>query len=189
MPSISLDYTLTDASGVNKSGQLTAQVDSIDTVYESTNLSRLLDQIFICQYGEDSFTVYEANLNKDFIIGVFAAYEVNYQGFAVIDHVNKVKTEIDAYIDSNNLSPISTTVSSSVATIKFSKNQTNTGVGSTPLDYFDELSKFITREDIELNSKGYAKATLANNTISFKSAHLINIVKPPQVDASYISVN
>lgn len=188
MPSISLDYTLTDASGVNKSGQLTAQVDSIDTDYESTNLSRLLDQIFIYQFSEDSFTVYEANLNKDFIIGVLDVPEKNYQGFAVIDHVNKVKTEIDTYIATKNLSPLSTTVSSSVATIKFSKNQTNTGVGNIPLDYFDKLSKFINNEDTKLNLKGYAKATLANNTISFKSVHLIDIVKPP-VDANYISLN
>lgn len=188
MPNISLDYTLTDASGVNKSGQLTAQVDSIDTGYESTNLSKLLDQIFIYQGSEDSFTVYEANLNEDFIIGVLDVSEQNYQGFAVIDHVDKVKNEIDTYVDNNNLSPLSTTVSSSVATIKFNKNQTNTGAGSTPLDYFDELSKFINNEDIKLNLKGYAKATLANNAISFKSAHLIDIVKP-QVDANYISLN
>ena len=188
MPNISLDYTLTDASGISKSGQLTAQADTIDTGYESTNLSKLLDQIFIYQNGEDSFTVNDINFNKDFIIGVYYASESNYQGFAVIEQANKVKTEIDAYIDSNNLSPISTTVSSSVATIKFSKNQTNTGVGSTPLDYFDELSKFINNEDIKLNLKGYAKATLANNAISFKSAHLINIVKP-QADANYISLN
>lgn len=188
MPNISLDYTLTNASGINKSGQLTAQVDSIDTGYESTNLSKLLDQIFIYQSSEDSFGVYDENFNKDFIIGVLDVPESNYQGFAVIEQANKVKTEIDAYIDSNNLSPISTTVSSSVATIKFNKNQTNTGVGSTPLDYFDELSKFINNDDIKLNLKGYAKATLANNTISFKSAHLINIVKP-QVDANYISLN
>ena len=188
MPFISLDYTLTDASGVNKSGQITAQVDSIDTGYESTNLSKLLDQIFIYQNSEDSFSVYEANLNEDFIIGVFDVNGGNYQGFAVIDHVDKVKTQIDTYISDNNLSPLSTTTSSSVATIKFNKNQTNTGVGSTPLDYFDELSKFINNEDIKLNLKGYAKATLANNTISFKSTHLINIVKP-QVDASYISLN
>lgn len=188
MPNISLDYTLTDASGVNKSGQLTAQVDSIDTGYESTNLSKLLDQIFIYQGSEDSFTVYEANLNEDFIIGVLDVSEQNYQGFAVIDHVDKVKNEIDTYVATNNLSPISTTVSSSVATINFNKNQTNTGVDSTPLDYFDELSKFINNDDIKLNLKGYAKATLANNTISFKSAHLINIVKP-QVDANYISLN
>lgn len=188
MPFISLDYTLTDASGVNKSGQLTAQVGSIDTGYESTNLSSLLDQIFIYQNGEDSFGVYDVNFNKDFIIGVFDVSGSNYQGFAVIEQVNKVKTEIDAYIDSNNLSPISTTVSSSVATIKFSKNQTNTGVGNIPLDYFDELSKFINNDDTKLNLKGYAKATLANNTISFKSAQLINIVKP-QVDASYISLD
>ena len=188
MPFISLDYTLTDASGVNKSGQLTAQVVSIDTGYESANLSSLLDQIFIYQTVEDIFGVYDVNFNKDFIIGVLDVPESNYQGFAVIEQANKVKTEIDAYIDSNNLSPISTTVSSSVATIKFSKNQTNTGVGSTPLDYFDELSKFINNEDIKLNLKGYAKATLANNAISFKSAHLINIVKP-QVDANYISLN
>lgn len=188
MPFISLDYTLTDASGVNKSGQLTAQVDSIDTGYESTNLSKLLDQIFIYQGGEDSFTVYEANLNEDFIIGVLDVSEQNYQGFAVIDHVDKVKNEIDTYVATNNLSPISTTVSSSVATINFNKNQTNTGVDSTPLDYFDELSKFIKNEDTKLNLKGYAKATLANSTISFKSTHLINIVKP-QIDASYISLN
>ena len=188
MPFISLDYTLTDASGVNKSGQLTAQLVSIDTGYESANLSSLLDQIFIYQTVEDIFGVYDVNFNKDFIIGVLDVPESNYQGFAVIEQANKVKTEIDAYIDSNNLSPISTTVSSSVATIKFSKNQTNTGVGSTPLDYFDELSKFINNEDIKLNLKGYAKATLANNAISFKSAHLINIVKP-QVDANYISLN
>lgn len=188
MPYISLDYTLTDASGVNKSGQLTAQVDYIEAGYESANLSRLLDQIFIYQYSEDSLTVYEANFNEDFIIGVLDALEQNYQGFAVIDHVNKVKTEIDNYIATNNLSPISTTVSSSVATINFNKNQTNTGAGSTPLDYFDELSKFINNEDIKLNLKGYAKATLDNNTISFKSTHLINIVKP-QVDANYISLN
>ena len=188
MPFISLDYTLTDASGVNKSGQLTAQVVSIDTGYESANLSSLLDQIFIYQTVEDIFGVYDVNFNKDFIIGVLDVPESNYQGFAVIEQANKVKTEIDAYIDSNNLSPISTTVSSSVATIKFSKNQTNTGVGSTPLDYFDELSKFINNEDIKLNLKGYAKATLANSTISFKSAHLIDIVKP-QVDANYISLN
>ena len=188
MPFISLDYTLTDASGVNKSGQLTAQVDSIDTGYEKANLSKLFDQIFIDQNSEDSFEVYAVNFNKDFIIGVLDIPESNYQGFAVIEHANKVKTEIDAYIDSNNLSPISTTVSSSVATIKFSKNQTNTGVDSTPLDYFDELSKFINNEDTKLNLKGYAKATLANNTISFKSTHLIDIVKP-QVDANYISLN
>lgn len=188
MPFISLDYTLTDASGVNKSGQLTAQVDFIDTGYENANLSKLLDQIFIYQNSEDSFGVYDVNFNKDFIIGVLDASEQNYQGFAVIDHVNKVKTEIDNYIATNNLSPLSTTVSSSVATIKFNKNQTNTGVGSTPLDYFDELSKFINNEDTKLNLKGYAKATLANNTISFKSVHLINIVKP-QVDANYISLN
>lgn len=188
MPNISLDYTLTDASGISKSGQLTAQVDTIDTGYESTNLSKLLDQIFIYQNSEDSFGVYDVNFNKDFIIGVLDVPESNYQGFAVTEQANKVKTEIDAYIDSNNLSPISTTVSSSVATIKFNKNQTNTGAGSTPLDYFDELSKFINNEDIKLNLKGYAKATLANNAISFKSAHLINIVKP-QVDANYISLN
>ena len=188
MPFISLDYTLTDASGVNKSGQLTAQVVSIDTGYESANLSSLLDQIFIYQTVEDIFGVYDVNFNKDFIIGFLDVPESNYQGFAVIEQANKVKTEIDAYIDSNNLSPISTTVSSSVATIKFSKNQTNTGVGSTPLDYFDELSKFINNDDTKLNLKGYAKATLANNAISFKSAHLINIVKP-QVDANYISLN
>lgn len=188
MPFISLDYTLTDASGVNKSGQLTAQVDYIEAVYESANLSRLLDQIFIYQYSEDSFTVTDINFNKDFIIGVFDVNGGNYQGFAVIDHVNKVKTEIDTYIDNNSLSPLSTTASSSIATIKFNKNQTNTGVGSTPLDYFDELSKFINNEDIKLNLKGYAKATLDNNTISFKSTHLINIVKP-QVDANYISLN
>lgn len=188
MPFISLDYTLTDASGVNKSGQLTAQVDSIDTGYESTNLSKLLDQIFIYQNSEDSFGVYDVNFNKDFIIGVYDASGNNYQGFAVIEQANKVKTEIDAYIDSNNLSPISTTVSSSVATIKFSKNQTNTGVGNIPLDYFDELSKFINNDDTKLNLKGYTKAAMANNTISFKSAHLIDIVKP-QVDANYISLN
>lgn len=188
MPFISLDYTLTDASGVNKSGQLTAQVDYIEAGYESANLSRLLDQIFIYQYSEDSFTVTDINFNKDFIIGVLDISEQNYQGFAVIDHVNKVKTEIDTYIDNNNLSPLSTTVSSSITTIKFNKNQTNTGVGSTPLDYFDELSKFINNEDAKLNLKGYAKATLANNTISFKSMHSINIVKP-QVDANYISLN
>ena len=188
MSSISLDYKLTDASGINKSGQLTAQVDSIDTGYESTNLSKLLDQIFIYQNSEDSFGVYDVNFNKDFIIGVLDVPESNYQGFAVIEQANKVKTEIDAYIDSNNLSPISTTVSSSVATIKFSKNQTNTGVGNIPLDYFDELSKFINNDDTKLNLKGYTKAAMANNTISFKSAHLINIVKP-QVDANYISLN
>lgn len=188
MPFISLDYTLTDASGVNKSGQLTAQVDYIEAGYESANLSRLLDQIFIYQYSEDSFTVTDINFNKDFIIGVFDVNGGNYQGFAVIEQVNKVKTEIDAYIDNNSLSPLSTTASSSIATIKFNKNQTNTGVGSTPLDYFDELSKFINNEDIKLNLKGYAKATLANNTISFNSTHLINIVKP-QVDANYISLN
>lgn len=188
MPFISLDYTLTDASGVNKSGQLTAQVDSIDTGYENANLSKLLDQIFIYQNSEDSFGVYDVNFNKDFIIGVLDAPESNYQGFAVIEQANKVKTEIDAYIDSNNLSPISTTVSSSVATIKFSKNQTNTGVGNIPLDYFDELSKFINNDDTKLNLKGYTKAAMANNTISFKSAHLIDIVKP-QVDANYISLN
>ena len=188
MPFISLDYTLTDASGINKSGQLTAQVGSIDTGNEITNLAKLFDQIFIYQSGEDSFGVYDENFNKDFIIGVWDVTEQNYQGFSVIDHVNKVKTEIDAYIDSNNLSPISTTVSSSVATIKFSKNQTNTGVDNIPLDYFDELSKFINNDDTKLNLKGYAKATLANNTISFKSTHLINIVKP-QVDANYISLN
>lgn len=188
MPSISLDYTLTDASGINKSGQLTAQVDSIDTGYESINLSRLLDQIFIYQNSDDSFTANDINFNKDFIIGVFDAPEINYQGFDAVDEVNKVKTEIDNYIATTNLSPISTTVSSSITTIKFNKNQTNTGVGSTPLDYFDELSKFINNEDIKLNLKGYAKATLANSAISFKSAHLINIVKP-QVDANYISLN
>lgn len=188
MPNISLDYTLTDASGGNKSGQITAQVDSVDAGYESTNLSKLLDQIFIYQNGEDSFTVNDINFNKDFIIGVYDASESNYQGFAVIEQANKVKTEIDAYIDSNNLSPISTTVSSSVATIKFSKNQTNTGVGNIPLDYFDELSKFINNDDTKLNLKGYTKAALANNTISFKSAQLIKIVKP-QVDANYISLN
>lgn len=188
MPFISLDYTLTDASGVNKSGQLTAQVDSIDTGYENANLSKLLDQIFIYQNSEDSFGVYDVNFNKDFIIGVLDVPESNYQGFAVIEQANKVKTEIDAYIDSNNLSPISTTVSSSVATIKFSKNQTNTGVGNMPLDYFDELSKFINNDDTKLNLKGYTKAAMANNTISFKSAHLIDIVKP-QVDANYISLN
>ena len=188
MPFISLDYTLTDASGVNKSGQLTAQADYIEAGYESTNLSKLLDQIFIYQNSEDNFGVHDVNFNKDFIIGVFDGNGGNYQGFAVIEQVNKVKTEIDAYIDNNSLSPLSTTASSSIATIKFNKNQTNTGVGSTPLDYFDELSKFINNEDIKLNLKGYAKATLANNTISFKSAHLINIVKP-QVDANYISLN
>ena len=188
MPNISLDYTFTDASGVNKSGQLTAQVDYIKAGYEIANLSRLLDQIFIYQYSEDSFTVTDVNFNKDFIIGVFDTNGGNYQGFAVIEQVNKVKAEIDAYIDDNSLSPLSTTASSSIATIKFNKNQTNTGVGSTPLDYFDELSKFINNDDTKLNSKGYAKATLANNTISFKSAHLINIVKP-QVAANYISLN
>lgn len=188
MPFISLDYTLTDASGINKSGQLTAQADSLDEAYKNTNLSKLLDQIFIYQNSEDSFSVYDFNFNKDFIIGVMDANEQNYQGFAAIGQVDKVKTEIDAYIDNNNLSPISTTVSSSITTIKFNKNQTNTGVGSTPLDYFDELSKFINNEDIKLSLKGYAKATLANNTISFKSTHLINIVKP-QIDASYISLN
>lgn len=188
MPFISLDYTLTDANGINKSGQLTAQVDSIDTGYENANLSKLLDQIFIYQNSEDSFGVYDVNFNKDFIIGVLDVPESNYQGFAVIEQANKVKTEIDAYIDSNNLSPISTTVSSSVATIKFSKNQTNTGVGNIPLDYFDELSKFINNDDTKLNLKGYTKAAMANNTISFKSAHLIDIVKP-QVDANYISLN
>ena len=187
MPVISLDYTLTDASGVNKSGQLTAQADSIDTGYENANLSKLLDQIFI-YYSEDTFVVYDKNFNKDFIIGVLDVIEGNYQGFAAVDEVNKVKTEIDNYIATTNLSTISTTVSSSVATIKFNKNQTNTGAGSTPLDYFDELSKFIENEDIKLNLKGYAKATLANNTISFKSVHLINIVKP-QIDANYISLN
>ena len=184
MPSISLDYTLTDASGVNKSGQLTAQVSSIKAGNERTNLSELLDQIFIYQPVKDVFTVYGENFNKDFIIGFFDSSGSNYQGFAAIEQANKVKASIDSYTISN---PMSTTVSSSVATIKFSKNQTNTGVGSTPLDYFDELSKFINNDDIELNSKGYAKATLANNTISFKSAHLINIVK--RVNASYISVN
>lgn len=188
MPFISLDYTLTDASGVNKSGQLTAQVDYIEAGYESANLSRLLDQIFIYQYSEDSFTVTDINFNKDFIIGVFDVNGGNYQGFAVIEQVNKVKTEIDAYIDNNSLSPLSTTASSSIATIKFSKNQTNTGVGNIPLDYFDELSKFINNDDTKLNLKGYTKAAMANNTISFKSAHLINIVKP-QVDANYISLN
>ena len=188
MPFISLDYTLTDASGINKSGQLTAQADCFDEEYKDTNLLKLLDQIFIYQYSEDGFSVHDFNFNKDFIIGVMNANEQNYQGFAAIGQVDKVKTEIDTYIDSNNLSQISTTVSSSVATIKFSKNQTNTGVGSTPLDYFDELSKFINNDDTKLNLKGYAKATLANNTISFKSAHLINIVKP-QVDANYISLN
>ena len=188
MPFISLDYTLTDASGVNKSGQLTAQSDYIEAGYEIANLSRLLDQIFIYQYSEDSFTVTDINFNKDFIIGVFDVSGGNYQGFAVIEQVNKVKTEIDAYIDNNSLSPLSTTASSSIATIKFNKNQTNTGVGSTPLDYFDELSKFINNDDTKLNLKGYAKATLANNTISFKSTHLINIVKP-QNNASYISLN
>lgn len=188
MPFISLDYTLTDASGVNKSGQLTAQADYIEAGYESTNLSRLLDQIFIYQYSEDSFTVTDINFNKDFIIGVFDINGGNYQGFAVIEQVNKVKTEIDAYIDNNSLSPLSTTASSSIATIKFNKNQTNTGAGSTPLDYFDELLKFINNEDIKLNLKGYTKAAMANNTISFKSAHLIDIVKP-QVDANYISLN
>ena len=188
MPFVSLDYTIVNESGVNKSGQLTAQVDSIDTGYESTNLSKLLDQIFIYQGSEDSFGVYDVNFNKDFIIGVYDASGNNYQGFAVIEQANKVKTEIDTYIDSNNLSPISTTVSSSVATIKFSKNQTNTGVGNIPLDYFDELSKFINNDDTKLNLKGYTKAAMANNTISFKSAHLIDIVKP-QVDANYISLN
>ena len=121
MPFISLDYTLTDASGINKSGQLTAQVVSIDTGYERANLSKLLDQIFIYQTVKDVFAVYSANLNKDFIIGVFDAPGSNYQGFAVIEQANKVKTEIDAYIDNNNLRPISTTVSSSIATIKFNK--------------------------------------------------------------------
>ena len=188
MPFISLDYTLTDASGVNKSGQLTAQVDSIDTGYENANLSKLLDQIFIYQNSEDSFSVYDFNFNKDFIIGVMDANEQNYQGFAAIGQVDKVKTEIDTYIDSYNLSPLSTTASSSVATIKFSKNQTNTGVGNIPLDYFEELLKFINNDDTKLNLKGYAKATLANNIISFKSAHLINIVKP-QIDVNYISLN
>lgn len=188
MPNISLDYTLTDASGVNKSGQLTARVDYIEAGYEITNLSRLLDQIFIYQYSEDSFTATDINFNKDFIIGVLDVNEGNYQGFAVIDHVDKVKNEIDYYIDDNSLSLLSTTVSSSIATIKFNKNQTNTGVGSTPLDYFDELSKFINNDDTKLNLNGYAKATLANNTISFKSKHLINIVKP-QTNASYISLN
>ena len=188
MPFISLDYTLTDASGINKSGQLTAQADYLDEVYKNTNLSKLLDQIFIYQNSEDSFSVYDFNFNKDFIIGVLDANEQNYQGFAAIGQVDKVKTEIDTYIDSYNLSPISTTVSSSVATIKFNKNQTHTGDDGTPLDYFDELSKFINNEDTKLNLKGYAKATLANNTISFKSVHLINIVKP-QIDASYISLN
>ena len=188
MPNISLDYTLTDASGISKSGQLTAQVVSIDTGYESANLSSLLDQIFIYQTVEDVFGVYDVNFNKDFIIGVLDVSDQNYQGFAVIDHVNKVKTEIDNYIATYNLSPMATTVSNSITTINFNKNQTNTGDGSTPLDYFDELSKFINNEDIKLNLKGYAKATLANNAISFKSAHLINIVKP-QVDANYISLN
>ena len=188
MPFISLDYTLTDASGVNKSGQLTAQADYIEAGYESTNLSKLLDQIFIYQNSEDSFSVYDFNFNKDFIIGVFDGNGGNYQGFAVIEQVDKVKNEIDNYIATNNLSPIATTVSNSIATIKFSKNQTNTGVGNTPLDYFDELSKFINNDDTKLNLKGYTKAAMANNTISFKSAHLINIVKP-QVDASYISLN
>ena len=70
MPLISLDYTLTDASGVNKSGQLTAQADYIEAGYESTNLSKLLDQIFIYQNSEDNFGVYDVNFNKDFIIGV-----------------------------------------------------------------------------------------------------------------------
>ena len=188
MPFVSLDCTLTDASGVNKSGQLTAQVDYIEAGYESANLSRLLDQIFIYQYSEDSFTVTDTNFKKDFIIGVFDVNGGNYQGFAVIKQVNKVKAEIDAYIDDNSLSPLSTTASSSIATIKFNKNQTNTGVGSTPLDYFDELSKFINNDDTKLNLKGYTKAAMANNTISFKSAHLIDIVKP-QVDANYISLN
>ena len=188
MPFISLDYTLTDASGINKSGQLTAQADYLDEEYKDTNLLKLLDQIFIYQYSEDGFSVHDFNFNKDFIIGVMNANEQNYQGFAAIKQANKVKTEIDTYIDSNNLSPISTTVSSSVATIKFSKNQTNTGVGNIPLDYFDELSKFINNDDTKLNLKGYTKAAMANNTISFKSAHLINIVKP-QADANYISLN
>ena len=188
MPSISLDYTLTDASGISKSGQLTAQADTIDTGYESTNLSKLLDQIFIYQNGEDSFTVSDVNFNKDFIIGVYDAAESNYQGFAVIEQANRIKTEIDAYIDSNNLSPLSATVTSSIATIKFSKNQTNTGVGNIPLDYFDVLLSFINNDDTKLNLKGYTKAAMANNTISFKSAQLIKIIKP-QVDANYISLN
>ena len=189
MPNISLDYTLTDASGGNKSGQLTAQVDYVDAGYESTNLSKLLDQIFIYQNSEDSFTVKHINFNKDFILGVFDATRSNYQGFGSSDGVAAAaETSLTNFITDNALTGISVAVNSGAATIVFTKNLTNTGTNDLPLDYFDILSQFASNNDSMLDLKGYSKAVFDNDTITFKAASYIDMTKPV-INASYISLD
>ena len=184
MPTISLDFTLTSGS-INKTGQITAQVSGTTTSQDAQNLSKLLDQIFVLP----GYDIYDYNLNQDFIIGLFDAIGENYQGFGTSAEATTAKTNLTKFITDNALTGVSVAVNSAAATIVFTKNSTNTGTNNLPLDYFNILSQFVSKNDPAMNLKGYSKAVLDSNTITFKTAAYINVTKPAKVNASYISVD
>lgn len=188
MPVISLDYTLTSGS-TNKTGQITAQVSGTTTSQEEENLLKLLDQIFVMTNYDSQYELYDYNLNQDFIIGLFDAVGQNYQGFATSAEATTAKTSLTNFITDNALTGVSVAVNSAAATIVFTKNSTNTGTNNLPLDYFNILSQFVSNNDSAMNLKGYSKAVLDSNTITFKTAAYINVTKPAKVNASYISVD
>ena len=184
MPTISLDYTLTSGS-INKTGQITAQVSGTSVSENTQNLLKLLDQIFVLP----GYDIYDYNLNQDFIIGLFDAIGENYQGFGTSAEATTAKTNLTNFITDNALTGVSVAVNSAAATIVFTKNSTNTGTNNLPLDYFNILSQFVSKNDPAMNLKGYSKAVLDSNTITFKTAAYINVTKPAKVNASYISVD
>lgn len=188
MPIISLDYTLTSGS-TNKTGQITAQVSGTTTSQEDENLLKLLDQIFVMKSYDSQYELYDYNLNQDFIIGLFDAVGQNYQGFATSAEATTAKTNLTNFITDNALTGVSVAANSAAATIVFTKNSTNTGTNNLPLDYFNILSQFVSKNDSAMNLKGYSKAVLDSNTITFKTAAYINVTKPAKVNASYISVD
>lgn len=188
MPVISLDYTLTSGS-TNKTGQITAQVSGTTTSQEEENLLKLLDQIFVMTNYDSQYELYDYNLNQDFIIGLFDAVGQNYQGFATSAEATTAKTSLTNFITDNALTGVSVAVNSAAATIVFTKNSTNTGTNNLPLDYFNILSQFVSKNDSAMNLKGYSKAVLDSNKITFKTAAYINVTKPAKVNASYISVD
>lgn len=188
MPAISLDFTLTSGS-INKTGQITAQVSGTSVAENTQNLLKLLDQIFVMAGDGSGYDIYDYNLNQDFIIGLFDTVGQNYQGFGTSAEATTAKTNLTNFITDNALTGVSVAVNSAAATIVFTKNSTNTGTNNLPLDYFNILSQFVSKNDSAMNLKGYSKAVLDNNTITFKTAAYINVTKPAKVNASYISVD
>ena len=188
MPAISLDYTLTSGS-TNKTGQITAQVSGTSVAENTQNLSKLLDQIFVTTNDGSGYEIYDYNLNQDFIIGLFDTVGQNYQGFGTSAEATTAKTDLTNFITDNALTGVSVAVNSAAATIVFTKNSTNTGTNNFPLDYFNILSQFVSKNDSAMNLKGYSKAVLGSTTITFKTAAYINVTKPAKVNASYVSLD